>query len=113
MASRKSLKVALLAASGCSVVAEALTWVLASMTAGTASDGIVYRFCAGFHGPPEAVRFCLFRTIENHPTSLENIGMMLTFFGTACLQWFCIFILGFIIVRSRGKKLDKQSPATS
>jgi len=98
----------LLVASGCSVVAEAFTCVLAGITARTASAGAVYRFCAGFHEAAEAVRFFLFRGIENHPTPIQDITMMIAFFGTALLQWFFIFLLGFALLQFGAQSLGTK-----
>jgi hypothetical protein len=88
-----------LIASGYSVIAEGLAWFLVSITARTASDGVVFRFCVWFHGAGDALRFYLFRSIENHPTPVQEIAMMFSFFGVALLQWFLIFLLGFALVR--------------
>ena len=92
---RSALKLALFAFNG-SIVAEALAWVVISITSRSSSEGLVYRFCAWFHTPAEAVRFFLFSNVENHPTQLDEVAMLLSFFGTALLQWFFIllFVLG-------------------
>jgi len=89
---RGTFNLALLAIGG-SVVAEALASVLICIASRGASEGLVYRFCAWFHGPAEAVRFFFFSRVENHPNLLEDAAMMVAFFGTALLQWFLIFIL--------------------
>jgi hypothetical protein len=89
----------LILASGFAVIVEALTWTAASVTARFSSEGLVYRFCAGFHQPAEALRFFLFRDVENHPAFADNLAMLFVFFGAALLQWFLIFLVSLALLR--------------
>jgi hypothetical protein len=75
------------------VVAEASSWSLAPLISGRA-----YACLAVFHYPAEALRFGLFRTLENHPSPLDNALMMLVFFGEAALQWCLILLVGQFLV---------------
>jgi hypothetical protein len=88
----------LILASGFAVIVEALTWTAASVTARFSSEGLVYRFCAGFHQPAEALRFFLFRDVENHPAFADNLAMLFVFFGAALLQWFLIFLVSLALI---------------
>lgn len=82
-----------------SVIAETLCWAGVCVTARFASESLVYRFCAGFHQPAEALRFFLFRDVENHPAFADDITMLFIFFSTGLLQWFLIFLAGFALLR--------------
>jgi hypothetical protein len=84
---------------GFAVIAEALCEATACVTTRLASEGLVYRFCQGFHQPAETLRFFLFRDVENHPAFADDIAMMFAFFGAALLQWFLIFLVGFVFLR--------------
>jgi predicted membrane channel-forming protein YqfA (hemolysin III family) len=95
---RKSFKL-MLTAAGCSVVAEMLVWLLTLVTARTASEGVIFRMCAGFHWAPDAIRYFLFHGIENHPAIVDNMAMMTAFFAAALLQWFCLFMGGFVLLQ--------------
>jgi hypothetical protein len=89
----------LMTALGFAVIAEALSWAAAGVSARFAGEGLVYRFCAGFHGPADALRFHLFRDVENHPAFADDIAMRFVFFGAALLQWLLIFLAGFVLLR--------------
>ena len=83
----------------CSVVAEMLMWALLGMTARTNSYGRVYKISAAFHEPAEAVRFYLFRTVENHASAVGEIAMMLILFCVALIEWLFIFFLAACVWR--------------
>ncbi len=104
---------ALLAASALSLLFEVLAWTLTLQTARTASDGMLYRACAVFHGPAEAIRQYAFHNIENHPTQLEELVMMSVFFGVALVQWFLLFSLTSLLVPLVVKLNFKRRPGHS